>query len=195
MGHLITYDAKVEKVRLCPSAGTTNRTDVGGGAGACDTAWCWSSTTPYILGSYQLNGWIYSGAQSEIAQYRTDVSAAEAVGYVFNKEATVQKPSLTPVLTDAVWVDSWPMEYDPPNQNLYLAGGTANPPTLARCVTPRHGSRAAIYAPQSQPINAHLAGGIDVAIFDGHVQYTPLEQLWQLYWHLDWNPPSRRPGT
>jgi hypothetical protein len=34
-----------------------------------------------------------------------------------------------------------------------------------------------------------------MAISDGHVQYLPLEQLWQLYWHWGWNLPSKRPGT
>ena len=31
------------------------------------------------------------------------------------------------------------------------------------------------------------------AFCDGHVSQVPLEQLWQFYWHRDWQPPSVRP--
>jgi len=195
MGSLISYDARVEKVRLCPSAGATGKIDATGGFGACDTAWCWSATTPYLVGSYGFNGWMYSGDSAQIAEFRTDVAAAQANGCVFQKEASIQKPAQTPVLMDEVWVDVWPMEFDRPNSDLYLCGGAVNPPAIQRCVTPRHGWVAPGSAPRNQAPARRLPGGIDVATFDGHVQYVPLEQLWQLYWHWGWNPPSRRPGT
>jgi hypothetical protein len=34
---------------------------------------------------------------------------------------------------------------------------------------------------------------IDVALFDGHVEKSPLEYLWNYYWSADWQIPSRRP--
>jgi len=193
MGDLINYDGKVEKVRLCPSAANTNGTDGAGGPGACDTAWCFSATTPYITGSYGFNGWMYSGDTAQIAQYRTDVSATTAAADIFVGEQSVQFPSQSPILMDEVWVDLWPMETDPPNQNLYLAGGTENPPEMERCIMPRHGGLVPSAAPRSYPQNARLPGGIEVGCFDGSVQYTPLEQLWQLYWHVNWKVPSPRP--
>ena len=194
MGSLITYDARSDKVRMCPCAGT-NRMDLDTGAGACDTAWNWETSPSYIVGSYAFNGWMYSGDTTQIGEYRNDVSLAEAVTYVFNKESSVQKPAQTPVLVDQVWVDFWPMEKDPPPTDLYLCNGTENPPTIARCVTPRHGWSNPSAAPRNHPVSAALPGGIDVATADGHVQYTPLEQLWGLYWHLNWVVPSKRPGT
>jgi hypothetical protein len=33
-----------------------------------------------------------------------------------------------------------------------------------------------------------------VALFDCHVEQVPLEKLWQLYWHKDYEPPAKRPG-
>jgi hypothetical protein len=194
MGSLITYDARSDKVRMCPCAGT-NRLDVDTGAGACDTAWNWETSPSYIVGSYAFNGWMYSGDSSQIGEYRTDVPISVAMGYVFNKESSIQKPAQTPVLTDQVWVDFWPMEQDTPSTDLYHANGTANPPTIARCVTPRHGWSNPSAAPRSRPISQALPGGIDVATADGHVEYTPLELLWQFYWHLNWVVPSKRPGT
>ena len=195
MGSLITYDARVEKVRLCPSAGATNNSDATGGFGACDTAWCWNGTSPYLVGSYAFNGWMYSGDSAEIAEFRTDVPIAQANGYVFQKETSIQKPAQTPVLMDQVWVDLWPMEFDRPSTDLYTGGGAVNPPSIQRCVTPRHGWNAPGSAPRNQPVARALPGGIDVAVSDGHVQYVPLEQLWQLYWHWGWNVPAKRPGT
>jgi hypothetical protein len=70
-----------------------------------------------------------------------------------------------------------------------------NPPKIERCVTPRHGWKSASAAPRNQAAAAHLPGGINMAVIDGHVQFVPLEQLWQFYWHLNWNPPAKRPGT
>jgi len=195
MGELLDYDAKVNKVRLCPSASKTNSV-AGSQPGACDTYWKWDpgvAGQPALLGSYCFNGWVYSGDSSQIAQFRTDVG--NAVRYVFGKESSVQKPSLTPIIADSVWVDFWPMETDGPNRNLYLAGGTANPPELERCVTPRHGWKDPGAAPRSWNPARTLPGGIDIGLMDGHVEGPPLEKLWSYSWHLNWKTPSKRPVT
>jgi hypothetical protein len=138
---------------------------------------------------------MYSGDTTQIGEYRTDVPLAEAVTYVFNKESSVQKPAQTPVLVDQLRADFWPMEKDTPPTDLYLCNGTENPPMIARCVTPRRGWNNPAAAPRDHPISQALPGGIDVATVDGHAQYAPLEQLWQLYWHLKGVVPSKRPGT
>jgi hypothetical protein len=188
MGDLITYDARVEQVRLCPAAAKTNNFTAGASSvGACDTSWWWYANPLYLLGSYGFNGWMYSGDSSQIAQYRTDVAATTAAGYIYTTESTVLSPSKTPVVCDQVWVDFWPMETDRPNVDLYTAGGTENPPSLERCLTPRHGSQASSMAPRNYTgSNAGLPGGIVVATLDGHASYTPLPQVWQYYWHQNW---------
>ncbi|HUD45383.1 MAG TPA: prepilin-type N-terminal cleavage/methylation domain-containing protein [Candidatus Baltobacteraceae bacterium] len=198
MGDLIYYDAKSEKVRLCPAASKTNAVgDFGSAAnnvGACDTAWLWGDVTPIISGSYNFNGWMYSGDQTQIAMYRTDISAAEARNYLFPKATAIQKPALTPMIADAVWVDFWPMEDDPPYNNLYTGDGTANPPKLQRAIIPRHGWKNPSEAPQNFNIANTLPGGIDVGLSDGHVETPRLEQLWTYSWHLGWIVPNPRPG-
>jgi len=192
MGDLIAYDAKVDKVRICPAATKTNRV---AGAGACDTSWEDDGVTPWLVGSIAFNGWLYTGDTAALADYRNDVPASEAATYSFNRDSANQRPSLTPMLMDEVWVDLWPIESDRPNTDLYLAGGTENPPTIERCVIPRHGWKNAGSAPRNFKINTALPGGIDVGVFDGHVQSVPLEQLWTYYWHVNWVPPAKRPGT
>jgi hypothetical protein len=35
---------------------------------------------------------------------------------------------------------------------------------------------------------------VNVAFFDGHGELVKLDRLWQLYWHVDYQPPAKRPG-
>jgi prepilin-type N-terminal cleavage/methylation domain-containing protein/prepilin-type processing-associated H-X9-DG protein len=188
MGTLISYYAKVDNVRLCPSARLKVPLPTVNTPGACDTAWLWGNSTPNLWGSYALNGWLYA----DKASFRSDIPNPE--NYLFGKEAAVQNPSLTPVILDSVWVDLWPWETDQPPVDLYGCNGMANPPTIARCVTPRHSWRAAGLAPRNYPTYQKLPGAIDMGFFDGHVESPPLEKLWSYYWHLNYQPPVKRPG-
>jgi prepilin-type N-terminal cleavage/methylation domain-containing protein len=191
MSNLTAYDGKVDKVRLCPSASISNYyvNPNYAGAGACDTAWVWNQSKPWLQGSYAINGWFYSstGAGAWLANQN------EIVNY-FNREGNVQKPSLTPIFADSIWVDFEPMETDRPNLNLYLCGGWVNPAAMERIVTPRHGWKNPKLAPTSHPVAQILPGGIDIGIIDGHVEQPKLEMLWNYSWHLNWVVPNPRPG-
>ena len=192
MSDLDAYDAKAEKVRLCPSA---DKTAAANGAGACDTSWLWNpaGSGVYLTGSYEFNGWMFSGDAGDIASFRNDLTAAETTDYPFLRESEVQKTSMTPMLSDGVWTDHWPAEGDKPNTDLYLCGGTSNPATIQRVVTPRHGWKTASEAPRDYVDGTPLPGGVDVGMIDGHVETPPLENLWNYYWHKDWVPPARVP--
>jgi hypothetical protein len=39
-----------------------------------------------------------------------------------------------------------------------------------------------------------LPGAENIAFYDGHAQSVKLDNLWQLYWSADWQPPAKRPG-
>jgi prepilin-type N-terminal cleavage/methylation domain-containing protein/prepilin-type processing-associated H-X9-DG protein len=179
-------------IRLCPA--TTKAPTTGGGAGACDQPWDWTDGVTNKPGSYCLNGWMYTGDASEIAEYRTDISSETAAENILSKQTYIVHQSGTPVLQDSVWVDFWPMPNDRPNADLYLAGGTENPPAIERIVTPRHGSQAAGAAPRFFNVTKALPGAINLGFADGHVQGSPLEQLWNFYWNRAWIPPAQRPG-
>jgi hypothetical protein len=58
----------------------------------------------------------------------------------------------------------------------------------------RHGSRPAGAAPRDVNISLPLPGMIDVALFDGHVEKSPPENLWNYYWSSTWEIPNPRPG-
>jgi len=188
MGTLINYYSKVDKLRFCPSAPAKPPVPTQNTVGFCDTAWTWAASTPVMQGSFALNGWLYA----DKASFRSDIPNPE--NYLFKKEAAVQKPVLTPAILDCIWVDLWPWETDPPYPDLYAGQGTANPPAIGRCTIPRHAWRAPGAAPRTYPVNQRLPGAINVGMLDGHAQTTKLEQLWYLYWHLDYVPPTRRAG-
>jgi prepilin-type N-terminal cleavage/methylation domain-containing protein len=192
MSDLDPYDAKVEQVRLCPSASKIATPPAGqSSAGACDTSWVWGN--PYLTGSYTFNGWLFSGDSGDISSFRNDISAPDQATYPFLKESAVQKPSLTPILSDGVWTDMWPVETDPPNTDLYTCGGTSNPAAIQRIVTPRHGWKGPSQAPQNYVNGTPLPGGIDLGFVDGHVEGSPLMNLWTYAWHVNWVAPAKVP--
>jgi len=188
MGTLINAYAKADLVRLCPSTKEPPAA-TGNAVGNCETAWGWydngsgppSHAAKFYTGSYAINGWLYKEANN----YRTDVPNNDI--YYFKKESNVKNPSETPIFVDCEWVDLWPWETDAPNTDLYHGGGTANPPTIGRCVMPRHGWKSPAAAPQNFPINQVLPGSVNLAIVDGHAESVKLQMLWRYYWHVNWN--------
>ena len=57
---------------------------------------------------------------------------------------------------------------------------------------PRHGRRP-------RPVPRHwlayrpLPGAVNSVFLDGHAQVVKLDDLWQLYWHANYEPPEKRP--
>src|SRR5579864_6168424 len=54
MKTLIDYQARVNQIRLCPSAADTNNP-----SGDAAHPWEWSSPQNRVFGSYGINGWLY----------------------------------------------------------------------------------------------------------------------------------------
>ena len=180
IGTLIDYYAKVDSLRICPTAPEKPITlDT---HGDCYTAWSRKVTLPTgdkeYRGSYALNGWFY--ADKDITGFRQDTPTS-ANNYLFKKDTLVQKPTLTPVFMDSIWVDGWPWETDPPAKNLQ-AGLYSPIPGIGRMTIARHGG--VIRAPTSTGMI--LPGSINMAFFDGHAETVKLERLWTYYWYLDY---------
>ena len=109
----------------------------------------------------------------------------------FTCEADVQQPSCTPI-----WGDGYDSEAvrlaseDPP--------WTINPDRAIAIdfALPRHAWRPNGIAPNSDfDRKSKLPGATNLSFADGHVQTVPLEKLWSYYWHRDYVPPAKRPGT
>lgn len=194
MEDLINNYAGVTKVRICPMAPyVKNSANAGGNAyGSATTAWVWgtamnSNSVPQVplwIGSYTLNGWMY-----QPDYYVAGGNRPSPTGKVFINDANIHYPSRTPIFAEGNWVDVWPQEFDPPARNL-LTGG----PVVAISVITiaRHGVGPQAGDANVRP-NTPLPAAINIAFSDGHVSLVPLQQLWGLYWHVNWKTPAVRP--
>ncbi len=194
MGSLAQNYSKVVKSRFCPVA--PYKGGARGSAGKCDEAWNYNFNegnpdydygTP---GSYTFNGWLYANGET--------VSGDAAKQ--FKKEAGVQRPVVTPTIAEGIWDDVWPRATDTPPRNLYTGGDVQNSDVpvvgnsgIHRIVIPRHGSAHASAAPRSHLPGRPLPGGILIGFFDGHAEFSKLEQLWTHTWHVGYTAPAMRP--
>jgi prepilin-type processing-associated H-X9-DG protein len=108
----------------------------------------------------------------------------------FSKESAIQKPSQTPVLLDGTWSDAWPLETDPPADNLYFgSGGQGIGTEMGRITIARHGGRPA--TPDADHDvdwkTSPPGGAINIGMADGHVELARLPALWNYSWHLNWD--------
>jgi prepilin-type N-terminal cleavage/methylation domain-containing protein len=189
MGTLNEY-AKVKGILICPSAPLHEPPPASGNEqGYADRAWVrWTSDKKTMFyGSYGYNGYLYSDLKlSEPGDPKQQK--------VFTRESAIQKPALTPVFFDENWVDVWPWETDRPYNNLYTGQPFGvSPNQMGRCTIARHGSRSASSAPRDFAISGKMPGAINMGLADGHTELVKLEDLWNYYWHLDWQPPATRP--
>jgi hypothetical protein len=147
--------------------------------------------TPVIQCSYAFNGWFYTGD----LPYNIEV---DDVAPHFATANEVRFPSQTPVFCDGMLSQTWPLASDLPSTDLYH-GDTSQTVSdaigtmMPRITIARHGNRPASAAPRNVDISKTLPGVIDIALFDGHVEKTPLEHLWNDYWCNGWVIPNRRP--
>jgi prepilin-type N-terminal cleavage/methylation domain-containing protein/prepilin-type processing-associated H-X9-DG protein len=175
-------------INICPSAPLREPAPTSGnGQGAADKAWVrWTSDDKTeFFGSYGFNSWLYTR--------EPDWNPAKR-HFCFNGEANIQQPSATPVFADENWVDGDPSEDEPPYKDLYAGSPlTTWGDNIGRFTIARHGGVRPASAPRNRSPGDRLPGAINIGMADGHAQLVPLEKLWNLYWHLDWQIPAARP--
>jgi prepilin-type N-terminal cleavage/methylation domain-containing protein/prepilin-type processing-associated H-X9-DG protein len=195
-GMLIPYATNSVSIEICPCAPERTSPLAGTAPGTADEAAVVQNQQQEGDGngvlqlSYAFNGWFYTG----------DLGYDIASGYVeqhFPSASAVQFPSRTPVFADAMWPATWPMSTNLPATNLY-AGDTSLSDAMAvmmmRLTLARHGSRPASAAPRNFDITNTLPGSINLAFFDGHVENSRLENLWNYYWCYGYQVPGTRPN-
>jgi prepilin-type N-terminal cleavage/methylation domain-containing protein len=180
LGLLLQNYGTVAAVRLCPSAPAPTKTNSVNTAGTAAQAWTWAGGGTPLIGSYAINGWLYTGTVTSEIPTSDD-------SYLFNNQTAVRHPSETPAFYDAMWTDAWPLETDPPARNLLLGGSALQTGGMDRVTIARHGGRPAGDAPQVVPPGTPLAGEVNLAMVDCHVEQCKLGNLWAYYWHLNWN--------
>jgi prepilin-type N-terminal cleavage/methylation domain-containing protein len=182
MKTLLEYQARVQQIRLCPSASDTNHP-----TGDAGHPWEWGSGRGQVFGSYGMNGWFYPFKGGTQLWFPTDGDKC------FPKDTAVPSSSATPYFLDAAWPDLWPKATDQPTPNLYT-GDTVINNEIQRCLIARHGSGGPGAAPRKADIKQRLPAAINVVCADDHVELAPLESLWNFQWHLGYVTPNPRPG-
>jgi prepilin-type N-terminal cleavage/methylation domain-containing protein len=199
---LLNPYGSVSNLILCPSTGIVPNQPQGIGAGggtACLAWYFWGlNFSAPINGSYSINGWLLSYDETN---YSTYSGAAPSLvtnypQFVFNKPASVQRPSQTPFFADSDWWNEWPLEFDMPAPDL-SKGECDNIIGMQRSTIWRHGGKTATspvmvvysFPPSLLPKEAAINIGFD----DGHAQMVKLNDLWSLYWHDNWRPSPTPP--
>jgi prepilin-type N-terminal cleavage/methylation domain-containing protein/prepilin-type processing-associated H-X9-DG protein len=212
---------KAERGWICPSAPLRQKAprgyDTSSGAyfsgswsGTLDSAWkqtdwryfvrdVWlSNPKPTVLGDVRTGSYAFN-------EYLLPTDYIKMSSTLFRDrflhERQIAHPSQTPVLCDGVTPYVLPTALDLPASDLY--GKMPNQlgtyqwdngmQAMQLVCIPRHGSRPAT-PPRNFPSSRRLPGAINISFFDGHVDRVVLDRLWQQYWHLDYEPPIKRPG-
>ena len=180
----LSVAAREKGIGICPAAPLREPVpEAGNGQGTADAAWVrWTSDEKTkFFGSYGFNSWLYTGAD-----HQNPLS--------FKTEGDIQQPATTPVFADENWVDGGPAENEPTFHNLYAGSPlTMRTDNMGRFTISRHGGIRPASAPRHLTNGAKLPGAINIVFADGHSHLTPLEQLWTLTWHRDWQTPIPRP--
>jgi prepilin-type N-terminal cleavage/methylation domain-containing protein len=167
----------IDEIRFCPET-IAKKDDVAAAFdgsssiwGESHRPWLWADSPDpdedYELGSYGLNGWLYSDSS-----WVPD----DEKNLIYGKRSRVQNPMKTPCLLDANWVDGWPRNTNtlPATYNYEWGDQTSGDATvttmIGRFVTNRHGPET------------------NVIFLDGQVQTIPLAELWTLAWHRGAEP-------
>jgi prepilin-type N-terminal cleavage/methylation domain-containing protein len=181
MGAMLAYYANATNVLFCPLAPDTGDPSNQNTAGKADSAWHWVLSTPQYASSYGYNDWL-TGPNASDARY-------------FANDSAVKQPSLTPMFMDAAWINFWVLETDTPARNLYDPLGSSTAIGMARVCIARHaGCKPPGAAPRVVPPGTLLPGQITMSVADGHVEPVRLQNLWNYYWHAQWQPPATRPN-
>lgn len=186
MEGLMENYAKVEQVRLCPTAPYDPKRP----SGSATTAWVWGSERdpvtriPKWIGSYAFNGWMYGG------DWPDGEGLFPPVRNAFRTEGDIKTPSQTPVFCDSMWVDAWPQERDGRAGNI-MEGSTSLNAGLSRIVIARHSRSGSLN--RAIPRGAPLPGSINIVFADGHAESVGLMKLWDLRWHKNWVAPANPP--
>ncbi len=187
---------------LCPGTQAMTQENPNNGApGSASLAWyVWPPTrVAPINGSYSMNGWLFSWDPNinNVSSGWVPPPPPEVVNnpqFLFNKPTSVQRPVQTPLFTDAVYWNEWPLEGDAPAPDL-SQGEALNIVGIPRCTIWRHGGKTATsYTPIGHSVLPPFYifpndAAINIGFDDGHAQMVKLKDLWSLYWHLDWRPP------
>jgi prepilin-type N-terminal cleavage/methylation domain-containing protein len=181
MKTLIDYQARVDKIRLCPTASRRIPAPPDPVAGTAAAPWYWSASgNTNMTGSYSINGWLYYWDNSNPNGISLWVGAADLPKF-FQKDTAITQPALTPFFMDAIWPDTWPKADGTVPTDLF--NGNVNS-SLGRIMLARHP-----LTPGARAVNGQkIPGAINMVYSDGHSSRLPLQRMKSVIWHRDYRP-------
>jgi prepilin-type N-terminal cleavage/methylation domain-containing protein/prepilin-type processing-associated H-X9-DG protein len=177
---LMDYQARVDKIRLCPTAARRPPRPADPMAGTASAPWYWSSAGTNAIGSYSINGWLYYYETSNPDGVSRWIGPEHRAKF-FQKDTAIAQTSTTPFFMDALWPDLWPMKDDLPPTDLFL--GDVNT-SLGRCCLARHPFIKSAKAKRGEK----LPSGINMSYADGHAGKLRLQDIKKPTWHVDFVP-------
>ena len=171
--YMRTALSNINQVQFCPEAMNppVGMAVDGEGYGTANEYWQPLWIGPYT-GSYAINGWLYTITRQNawmLSFYSTYPNSP-----VSARNSKVD-PTLTPVFSDACWIDGWPMPGDAP------------PPTMTGMNDPLHNSWAGRGSMSIYCLSRH-GNRSCIGFLDGSARAVPAAELWQLHWTADWQP-------
>jgi prepilin-type N-terminal cleavage/methylation domain-containing protein len=157
--YFITNPNKVVRIKamLCPSAlkpkTSWDDRSYDGKWGSAQLAW---SSQGYD-GSYGRNGWMYDDPSSQSIAY------AQA-NYYYDSIFKIKNGGNVPVISDAVWLNAWPLDSDLPPANASLGATMSEPTSMGRFCMDRH------------------LKAVNVLFLGSDIRRITLPQLWSLKW-------------
>jgi len=151
-------------LRICPSAKQRGYTLTGVDYYGTANAY-WGPLSSYFgvsagsYGAFALNSWVYSDKPME----------SQVGAYYFGNLDSVPKPSETPLIGDAMWMDAWPSPTDGIPVDRFKGGGGG----IANFCINRHNK------------------SINLTFLDGSGRSVVVDKLKTLYWstHPNWPVP------
>jgi prepilin-type N-terminal cleavage/methylation domain-containing protein len=184
-------------IGYCPMA-LTNDIPAGGNGGQGSASFAW--TKGVNAGSYMFNGWLFDSSPDSGAYGWVTAQTTVGPAGFFGKIDLVKHSSQTPMFVDGSWPDGWPSggaSPDNPVTDLWSGGGLNVPKgqMMARCCILRHGTKSSVAAPRSVSVKTpYPKGGVLLALTDGHVEFSRLDNLWSQYYWDAVSQPANRPG-
>jgi prepilin-type N-terminal cleavage/methylation domain-containing protein/prepilin-type processing-associated H-X9-DG protein len=184
--NLMTYQAQVGAIRLCPTAASrgtltpVKNFGAGPGGGKATVPWFWNAI--YTLsnadsGSYTINGWMYSASWVYNPYTNGDGSPSAVAPFYYVKDSYITQPPNTPIFVDGIWPDAWPKGNDPgPSDILNGTDGSS----YGRCCVARHLLMGNAQVVSQTP----LPGGENMSFADGHAARIPLQNIKTVLWHV-----------
>jgi prepilin-type N-terminal cleavage/methylation domain-containing protein len=200
--NMIDYYAKATNMLQCPTCSMAQQ-PLNNQRGNAVTPYCktdYNGDGRAYFGAYMMNGW-FDTLQGDPSKpdgdgkgYTLPNGQSGTTGFFLNPNSMVKYPSQTPVFSDGVWVDGWPMEADAPDQNCFFPKGDGSGQEIGRTCVARHGTRASSHS-RWPTADQPPRGGVNVGCYDGHVEFSKLPNLWSYTWHNNWDVTKVKIGT